>query len=869
MTGELAIPASAAPTGLPANERAGALRPVRFLAVALQFLLVVLLVHSFQLESLTFSRVMIGAFAGFLVHQLLPARWRLPFFALLSVAGTVVALAPERNLFGMIPGAVLLATGLALISVCHLPLPFGARVAGVCALGAALMVLRARSEWFPVLTGMWPVLGSMFFLRMMVYLYDLRHRAAEFSPARAVAYFFMLPNVCFPLFPVVDYKTFVRSMVAGRSDRVHQTGIGWMMRGVVQLLLYRVVYHYAPLDIASVENAGGAIGFMVATYLLYLQVSGRFHLIVGLLHMFGFNLPETNHRYYLATSFTDFWRRINIYWKDFIMKLFFYPAFFALRKLGTVRAIALGTLIAFFATWALHVVQWFWLLGVVEFKWQDIAFWTVLGLLVMVNAIREAVAGRQRTLTRRRANLRTHLLTALGTVATFVTICTLWSLWYCGSADELRVLLESLARIDLRHVAILLAGLSLLGLAGVLFGGSTRDSADAGAATDAATSRFWRSALLVTAQAAVLFGLLGAGRMNVAGADRLVAALREDQMNARDVDQQRRGYYEELDQVRANQRVWMQQRSQPPPGWTNTSLMVPRDGFLQRVMAPSMSAMLCGTVATTNRWGMRDREYDRVKPPGTYRFVLLGSSHEVGSGVRDDETFENLVEDRLNRENPGVAERYEILNMAVGGYGTLRKLFRLEYDGFDFAPDAVLFTVCGPDPEFDVEDLATAVGAQQFPAPILEDICRRAAVGRGMSPLVMRHRLRPHLEAVQSWLFRRLADECARRGVRVFAVYRPPTTDPANQEPARRAVVLRRVADAGIELIDLGDAFDDVTNRVELVLAPWDNHTSALGHRLLAERLFSELAPRLSRNGGRIESRDSASGESPSGRRAH
>ena len=92
----------------------------------------------------------------------------------------------------------------------------------------------------------------------------------------------------------------------------------------------------------------------MATYLLYLHVSGQFHLIVGLLHMFGFNLPETHHRYLLASSFTDFWRRINIYWKDFIMKLFFYPAFFALRGIGTLRAIALATLLAFFATWALH-----------------------------------------------------------------------------------------------------------------------------------------------------------------------------------------------------------------------------------------------------------------------------------------------------------------------------------------------------------------------------------------------------------------------------------------------------------------------------------------------------------------------------------
>jgi len=67
---------------------------------------------------------------------------------------------------------------------------------------------------------------------------------------------------------------------------------------------------------------------MVSTFLLYLRISGQFHLVIGMLYLFGFRLPETHHRYLLASSFTDFWRRINIYWKDFMMKLVYYPSFF-------------------------------------------------------------------------------------------------------------------------------------------------------------------------------------------------------------------------------------------------------------------------------------------------------------------------------------------------------------------------------------------------------------------------------------------------------------------------------------------------------------------------------------------------------------
>ena len=84
---------------------------------------------------------------------------------------------------------------------------------------------------------------------------------------------------------------------------------------------------------------GGVVQYMVATYRLYLRVSGQFHLVVGMLCLFGFNLPETHHLYFLASGFTDFWRRINIYWKDFMMKLFYYPAFFALQELRACVAV--------------------------------------------------------------------------------------------------------------------------------------------------------------------------------------------------------------------------------------------------------------------------------------------------------------------------------------------------------------------------------------------------------------------------------------------------------------------------------------------------------------------------------------------------
>ena len=87
--------------------------------------------------------------------------------------------------------------------------------------------------------------------------------------------------------------------------------------------------------------------YLVCNYLLYLQVSGQFHIACGMLHLYGFQLPETHHNYLLATGFTDYWRRINIYWKDFMVRLFFNPVVFRLKRWPQPAALAAGTVAVF------------------------------------------------------------------------------------------------------------------------------------------------------------------------------------------------------------------------------------------------------------------------------------------------------------------------------------------------------------------------------------------------------------------------------------------------------------------------------------------------------------------------------------------
>src|SRR5262249_59383671 len=147
----------------------------------------------------------------------------------------------------------------------------------------------------------------------------------------------------------------------------------------------RMVYSGLWASAQRVEGLAQLPASLVCNHLLYLRVPGQLHMACGMLHLFGYQLPETHHRYLLASSFTDYWRRINIYWKDFMVRLFFNPVVFRLKRWPQPAALAAATAVVFLATWLLHGYQLYWLRGGWGFTVPDALFWGTLGGLVAIN----------------------------------------------------------------------------------------------------------------------------------------------------------------------------------------------------------------------------------------------------------------------------------------------------------------------------------------------------------------------------------------------------------------------------------------------------------------------------------------------------
>lgn len=113
-------------------------------------------------------------------------------------------------------------------------------------------------------------------------------------------------------------------------------------------------------------------------------------------------------------------------------------------------------------------------------------------------------------------------------------------------------------------------------------------------------------------------------------------------------------------------------------------------------LRPGASGELKGTADPVrydiNTDGFRDRLYERPKPQGVFRTLVLGDSLAFGWGVAQDQAFPKVMESLLAEQAPDA--RVEILNLGVGGYNPYTELELLKDLGPSYEPDLVLVQFC-------------------------------------------------------------------------------------------------------------------------------------------------------------------------------
>ncbi|HET9905947.1 MAG TPA: hypothetical protein VFQ23_04885, partial [Anaerolineales bacterium] len=624
---------------------------------------------------------------------------------------------------------------------------------------------------------------------------------------------------------------------------IYQRGLQWIFRGAIQLILYRYINYYIMIAPGDVTNTLELVRYLISNFALYLRISGQFHVIIGILHLFGFNLPETHHLYFMASSFTDLWRRINIYWKDFMLKVFYYPTYFKIRQWGPNSSLVFATAFVFFLTWFFHAYQWFWLRGTFLFTAPDMVFWFILACLVIVNTLYENRRGRKRALGRSSMSVGDLTSLALRTAGTFTVMAVLWSLWSSDSIQDW-IALISVVEFTPENIALLLLVFLMLS---VIFGLTLWISSRSNDNTERKSKQHnFRRTTAATASGIVLLFLIGNPVVYSQFGGRpqeLISDLTVDRLSDREAALLQRGYYEDLIGVnRFNSELW-EIYTKRPSDWValrdTAAIQLTNDDLILE-LAPSTKIDFNGTELSINRWGMRDRDYEQIPAPDTYRIALTGPSFVMGYGVADDEGFEPLLEDRLNHENSGNAyTKYEILNFAVPGYSAFQNLLVLEQKALQFQPNAIFVMAHQREEDAMVLYLADRLTTGvEFPYADLIELAHRAGVEAGMTKAEAERLLKPYGSEILLWTYRQIVEVSHSHGILPVWIFMPTLEDPLHEE---EIIYLTGLAEeSGFIVLDLSDAYDN-QDLDSLVVAYWDKHPNAKGHMLIAEDLYRKL----------------------------
>ena len=836
---EASAPSKAAARGRP-DHASTPLTPRDFALLVIQLVLCTILVWQFELEPARhLLMALVIACAAFVVNVRLRPDLRPAWFAVVSAASVVAVLGWSDGLFALTVAG-------ALIAAAALPLPYWPRVGVVLALGAVLTWMRSGSA-----AVYWPVVGSMFMFRMISYLHAARKNHAPRTLVDTAGYFLMLPNAFFPLFPVVDAKVFRDTWYNDEPRAIYQMGVHWIATGILHLFLYRVIkYELLPSPLA-VHSLSDVLLYLAANYALYLRVSGNFHVICGVLHLFGWNLPRTHDSYFLASSFSDIWRRINIYWKDFLMKTFFYPAYFALRtrpafdgQAGNSLAIAVAVVWVFFWTWLAHSWQTYWLVGRFPFEASDAWMWLAVGGLVAVNSVldyRRALLGRPHAV---RPTWSAAAVKSAQIMAMFLTVSLFWAGW--TNRETLRYVVYVAT-----SKAPTISDISSIGLAfAVIFAGLTLSQRWAKRQSRPLSSPERSTAL--DRQAGIQIGILAvivvvAAPHGIAGsstaAGRWIARMQVDRLTPGEAMAVVDGYYEQLATPGSQGATMLGNfdRKKDAQGDLFSAMLRPRSDLLGFELIPGWRGVFSGNPLTINRWGMRDVERSLEKPDGVVRIAVIGSSVVMGYGVKDDETMTQRLEQRLNSRKTGV--RYEVLNFGSGRYYAVHRRLLLEKKILAFEPDAVIY-VAHQD-ELRVSGLVASAVVERRPLDddCLENCVRNAGIKDGDSEGVVVNKMNVETFAILRCTYNRLVQTCRDRGVALQYVYLPIPGE--FEYPIDPKIVIEMAQDAGMTTSDLSDWWQPIQTTAAVV--PDTQHPTAAGQEMIANQLYDALVPVIDR----------------------
>ena len=758
-----------------------------------------------------FDRVVILISVAFLVYIFIPLAFRKLFLLMLAIVA-------EIYLFGIKIGVGVTLTMIFFTAVTYIK---GRILRNITVLISLLtgIVLAAGIVNIPLARLI--VLSSAIFLmlRYIYLMYELNYFKTPPVFIDRLCYLFLIPNACFPLFPALSPVEYLKTFYDAPSEVAFKRGLHWITTGIIHILIYRVIYLYFSPSPYDIDDFPMWLWFVLSSYSLIFRLSGLFYLASGFLQLFGFRLPQIFDHVYFASSFPDLWRRVNLYWRAFMMRVFYYPLLFKFKKFRQGPVIFFGVMTMFVLSWMLHSWQWFWIKGTYYFYPTDMIFWFILGLIISFHALKAYLKLAKKSYTA----VSTNFITEASKITTmFFLMSLLWSLWTSSSLSEFFFLTKFVKAITLKEALMFIVAVTLFILvaAGVRF---------------VYIKYNWFG--FVFREIKPVYGAILCLSFPVIcevwrnTEPRAAEAFIANRMNKRDNQAMERGYYEQI-LNNENRAVELLNADKDLKKWNlDRDAYVKKENELMKEFKTSYTTSFKGAILQTNSFGLRDKEVNIEKKNGNERWAFVGGSYVMGSGVSNGQTFSDQLEEQL--------KNVEILNFGVGGYFLIQNVYVVEHKVTQFKPDRLFLFIHSDYRYRSLDNFARLVQKNtQFSYPFLERLANKAGVRKGMCHLEIFKRLEPFVNELFGFGFYSIAKKCRDNNIKPVLVYLPANAD-TGTDPDKKSC-LKLAERENFIVIDLSDVYQN-QNAEDIQISWWDAHPNVKGHKLIADSLYRNL----------------------------
>jgi alginate O-acetyltransferase complex protein AlgI len=779
---------------------------------------------------------------GFLIHALLPLNYRPWIFLFCGIICVFI-------LFGLKGGLALISLAAFVFHLTQLSIHNNIKIGLLVMAGVGLAIVRLGYVSIPYFDGIIYIVGSIFMFRGIIYLHDSKFENPKPKLITRINYFFLFPNIVLPLFPVVDYKSYKSTYYNEEDTAIYLKGIRMMIVGVFHMMIYRVIYVYFIPNISEVVSISSFLQYAIFSYMLILRLSGLFHFIIGLLALFGMNLPKVFDHYFLANGFNDLWRRMNIYWKDLMMKIFYYPIFFKIRKIGVKPAIFITVLILFIITWLLHSYQFLWIAGTFPINWNDFIYWTLFGLLIAINSVYQFVNSKQK---KESDSLLSIAILGLQTTAMFLFMSFFWSFWVSESVAEwlgLLAISKGSSMVDwLLFLAIVILIYTMI-TSTLYFRKNKTELLNKFKPQTVAKKILVYSSIMVF--------LIGISSKTVIGKISEVMgvnllALTEITLNDADAKKLEKGYYETMvgsnnllspywEVIEKSDREEKKSVGKISNKWKpigETGILIRLNDFRKSKLKPNMTVEFRWKKFSTNSFGLRDKEYSKIKSDSTFRIALLGASYTLGSGVADGEPYENIVETQLNSLiDDSQIKEIEIWNFSGVGFAIPQYLAYCKSEIFQYDIDMVL-VISNPNEYgrmMNYGNIANFIhDGNDLEFEFLKKMVKKDNLETGTDKKKIRRRLKKHAKELYRGFLDGIALDCKKNNSKYGLIFLVDT----GTKPPKDRELIKGIADSlGYSLFDLTGVFDGYLQE-DIAVSSFDAHPNKLGHQLIAKKLI-------------------------------